>query len=74
MGAMQVAIQGKRDIGGENLKLLDLGNVKEVCVTHNDWTWRKTVDEVRVLNGDRFCRCLKLDFILNEMETFNYDL
>ena len=33
---MQVAIQGKRDIGGENLKVLDLGNGKDVCVTHND--------------------------------------
>ena len=36
MGEMQVAIQGKQDIGGENFKAFDLGNGKEVCVTHND--------------------------------------
>ena len=72
MGAMQVAIHGKQDIGGENFKAFDLGNGKEVCVTHNDWAWRKIVEEVQVLNGDRFCRWL--DFILNEMEAFNYDL
>lgn len=33
---MQVAIQGKQDIGGENFKAFNVGNVKEVCVTHND--------------------------------------
>lgn len=31
----------KQDIGGENFKAFDLGNGKEVCVTHNDWAWRK---------------------------------
>ena len=36
MGAMQVAIHGKQDIGGENFKAFDLRNGKEVCVTHND--------------------------------------
>ena len=72
MGAMQVAIHGKQDIGGENFKAFDLGNGKEVCVSHNDWAWRKIAEEVQVLNGDRFCRWL--DFILNEMEAFNYDL
>lgn len=36
MGAMQVAIWGKRALGGEYFKALGLRNSKEVRVTHND--------------------------------------
>lgn len=73
MGAMQVAIHGKQDIGGEKIsKHLTWGMARRsVSLIMIE---RKIVEEVQVLNGDRFCRCLRLDFYLNEMEAFNYDL
>ena len=40
MGAMQVAIQGKQDIGGENFKAFDLGmarkSVSLIMIEHEE--------------------------------------